>query len=65
MSELLRVLRKIKFTQADLARELSVSPQVVNNWIRRDSIPPEWAIRIAQVTFADERKLCPRFPWPK
>lgn len=58
-------IRKAKFTQASLARELKMSPQRVNNWIKRGFVPAPIAADVERLLGVDRRKLCPNFPWPK
>lgn len=36
--------------QAVLAKVLGVSPQVVNNWKRRKSIPLKWQLELNELT---------------
>ena len=43
-------------TAADLAREAGVSPQVINNALRRGSVSPELALAIEQATGGKIRK---------
>ena len=64
MSELRKALKRTGFTQAEFAREIGVSPQVIHNWVKR-GVPPQWAVRVAQDLLSDPHKLCPDFPWPK
>ena len=41
---------------SDIARELSVSPQVVNNWKKRDKIPYKYVKKIRQIEKASEKR---------
>jgi DNA-binding transcriptional regulator YdaS (Cro superfamily) len=47
--------------QADLARELDVTPQAVNNWWVRKKIPWYRAVQIEEVTggLVTREELCP------
>ena len=41
---------------SDIARELSVSPQVVNNWKKRDKIPYKYVKKIRQIEKESEKR---------
>lgn len=41
---------------SDIARELSVTPQVVNNWKKRDKIPYKYVKKIRQIEKASEKR---------
>ena len=41
---------------SDIARELSVSPQVVNNWKKRDKIPYKYVKKIRQIEKKNENR---------
>ena len=41
---------------SDIARELSVSPQVVNNWKKRDKIPYKYVKKIRQIEKVSEKR---------
>jgi DNA-binding transcriptional regulator YiaG len=60
-----KAIRKSKHTQASLARELDVTTQAVNNWLRRGVIPIDQVVALEKLIGVDRRKLCPDFPWPK
>ena len=40
---------------SDIARELSVSPQVINNWKKRDKIPYKYVKKIRQIEEVNEK----------
>lgn len=52
-------------SQSALAEKLGLVPQVVNNWIRRDSIPAERCIEIERATNGQVRceDLRPDVDW--
>jgi DNA-binding transcriptional regulator YdaS (Cro superfamily) len=63
MDTLRKAIKSARHTQASIARELDVTTQAVNNWIRRDTVPPERAAELEKLLGVDRRKLCPEFPW--
>ena len=44
---------------AELARRIGVSPQVVNNWRARGSIPPQYVVGISVATGVRPHDLRP------
>jgi DNA-binding transcriptional regulator YdaS (Cro superfamily) len=63
-TELLRAER-IAGSQSALANGIGVSPQTVNNWIRRGNVPAEYCPRIEAFTNGAVRceDLRPDVPW--
>lgn len=59
-----KAILQAKHTQASLARELKVSTQVVNNWLRRGKVPLDRVEEVEKIIGVDRRLLCPDFPWP-
>lgn len=37
-------------SQVAVARKINATPQMINHWIRRESVPAKWAVKIEQVT---------------
>lgn len=52
-------------SQAELARQIGVVQQVVNNWLRRGSVPAEYCPKIERVTAGAVRceELQPGVDW--
>jgi len=56
---------EITGSQTELAAQLGVRVQVVNNWIRRGNVPPGYAPGIEAATggAVKAEEICPAIPW--
>jgi transcriptional regulator with XRE-family HTH domain len=62
MSTLKREIKRAKLTQAEVARRLGVSSQLVGYWAKF-GLPPKRVGAMAKLLGADKRKLCPGIEW--